>query len=187
MSSIFAVMASTFAGMFAVIALILAATGIYGVVAYRTQLRTHEIGIRVALGASRADVLRLVLMQGVRLTVVGLVAGTVAGLRPDALYRGYAVRRQRDRSDDGGRGGRDAWVDCGAGLLFPCAPGNGSRPGVRDPSAVSQCQERFCAPGFAFGGPERAGDLPSCKGEDSPTPGEDAKRQATCCRGWRAE
>ena len=75
MSSIFAVMQSTFAGMLAIIALILAATGIYGVVAYRTQMRTHEIGIRVALGASRRDVFRLVVMQGVRLTVAGVVLG----------------------------------------------------------------------------------------------------------------
>jgi len=80
MASIFAIIESTFARMFAVIALILAATGIYGVVAYRTQLRTHEIGIRVALGASRADVLRLVLAQGLWLTSIGLALGLAASL-----------------------------------------------------------------------------------------------------------
>jgi ABC-type antimicrobial peptide transport system permease subunit len=74
-SWMFAVMQSTFAGMFAVIALVLAVTGIYGVVAYRTQLRTHEIGVRVALGASRADVLKLVLRHGMWLTALGLALG----------------------------------------------------------------------------------------------------------------
>lgn len=75
MANTFAVMQSTFAGIFAFIALVLATTGIYGVVAYRTQLRTHEIGIRVALGASRRDVLRLVLLQGIKLTAIGLLLG----------------------------------------------------------------------------------------------------------------
>jgi predicted permease len=74
-ASTFAVMESTFAGIFAAIALILATTGIYGVVAHRTALRTHEIGIRMALGASLGDVQRLVLWQGLRLTAIGLSLG----------------------------------------------------------------------------------------------------------------
>src|SRR3569833_261596 len=74
-STIFPVMESTFAGIFAIIALVQAATGIYGVISFRTQLRTHEIGIRVALGASRADVMHLVLLQGIQLTVMGLALG----------------------------------------------------------------------------------------------------------------
>jgi ABC-type antimicrobial peptide transport system permease subunit len=75
-----AVIESALAGIFALIGLVLAVTGIYGVVAYRTQLRTHEIGLRVALGASRVDVLRLVLLQGVWLTGVGLALGLAFAL-----------------------------------------------------------------------------------------------------------
>jgi ABC-type antimicrobial peptide transport system permease subunit len=88
MSRIFAVMQSTFALIFAVIALLLAATGVYGVVAYRTQLRTHEIGVRMALGASRLDVLRLVLLQGLWLTVIGLVVGLALAFGMTRLIAG---------------------------------------------------------------------------------------------------
>jgi predicted permease len=80
MASIFAVMQSALAGMFALIGLVLAITGIYGVVAYRTQMRTHEIGVRMALGASRVDVLRLVLLQGLGLTGIGLALGLAFAL-----------------------------------------------------------------------------------------------------------
>jgi len=80
LASSFAVIQSTLAGMFAAVGLVLAITGIYGVVSYRTQMRTHEIGVRMALGASRVDVLRLVLLQGVWLTGIGLALGLAFAL-----------------------------------------------------------------------------------------------------------
>ncbi|MEN3368361.1 MAG: hypothetical protein V7609_504 [Verrucomicrobiota bacterium] len=64
-------------GAFAGLALILASVGIYGVMALSTTQRTREMGIRFALGASRADVLRLILGQGISLIAIGLIAGLV--------------------------------------------------------------------------------------------------------------
>lgn len=71
---------TTMFGLFALLALVLAAVGLYGVLAYTVGQRTHELGVRIALGAQRDDVVRMVVRQGVRVTGLGVAAGAVVAL-----------------------------------------------------------------------------------------------------------
>ncbi|HXW55045.1 MAG TPA: ABC transporter permease [Candidatus Cybelea sp.] len=73
-------MGGAFVGGFGILAMVLAAVGIYGLLAYVTRQRTHEIGIRMALGADPRDVLELVLRQGLKLAAFGLAIGLLASL-----------------------------------------------------------------------------------------------------------
>src|SRR5579859_6038881 len=87
MGAVFERIAVTFSSSFGLLALLLAAVGVYGVVAYATRQRTHEIGIRIALGAKRADIIRLMMAQGLRMTLAGLGAGLVVSLAATRILR----------------------------------------------------------------------------------------------------
>ena len=71
---------STLIGIFALVALALAAVGLYGVIAYSVSQRTHELGVRVALGATADRISRMVVREGVALTTLGAAAGVAASL-----------------------------------------------------------------------------------------------------------
>jgi putative ABC transport system permease protein len=73
---------------FAAVAMVLAAIGLYGVMSYSVAQRTKEIGIRMALGARRPDVVALVVKQGMMLVLMGIVAGTVLSLAMTRLIAG---------------------------------------------------------------------------------------------------
>ena len=73
-------MAATLLSIFGLLALSLAAIGLYGVMAYSVSQRTRELGIRVSVGAERRDIFKLILGQGLAISVVGLLAGLVAAL-----------------------------------------------------------------------------------------------------------
>jgi predicted permease len=79
----------TLLGLFAVVALGLAALGLYGVLAHAVALRRHEIGIRMALGAQRSDVLRLVLRHGLGLSLLGVAIGLAGAFALTRVLRNH--------------------------------------------------------------------------------------------------
>ena len=117
---------SAMLGTAGLVAVWLAALGLYGVIAHAVVRRTREIGIRMALGATPRDVLRLVVRQGAVPVGVGAAAGVALAFGGGPRHRRRAVRHRRDGSVGLGRGGRHAG---GGRCAGPRRAGAASRAG----------------------------------------------------------
>ena len=91
---------STLMGIFGTVALLLSGIGIYGVISYSVAQRTHEIGIRAALGASAGSLLRLIVSRGLVLALIGLVIGVGGALGLTRVMERLLMRRRSARPDD---------------------------------------------------------------------------------------
>ena len=117
--------------LFGTLALVVASVGLFGLMSYSVARRTNEIGIRMALGAQRYDVLRMVMRESMVLVAVGIVLGLVTALAAGRLRCDTPVRAPPDRSRDDCAGRRRHGWRRGAGRVSPCATRVESRPDGR--------------------------------------------------------
>jgi len=149
-SKLVAALSAALAGL----ALVLACTGVFGTVAYTVSRRVREIGIRVALGAAHEDVLRLIVRQGMRPVVIGIVIG-LAGAAAASTVFANMLRPEPARSDlVRDRAGRVP-RDCPGRVLHPRAPRTARR-------ADDRAADRVTRPRAAAAGRHPARPAPFC-------------------------
>ena len=118
-------------GTFAAVALALAMVGVFGVLAYSVQQRVREFGVRIAMGAAASDVMRLVLGNAAKLTLIGLAVGLIAAAAltrylSTLLYAGEAARPGHVRCRSAGAHRHRCDRGCSPGLASgACRPGGG--------------------------------------------------------------
>ena len=116
---------------FAVVSLLMAAIGVYGVVSYGVRQRTHEFSVRMALGAARSDVMKMVLRRGARLAGWGAAIGLAGALVATRALQTAAPRRERHRCGQLRRRGGDFGARSAARHVDPRSPGGERRAGER--------------------------------------------------------
>ena len=127
--------------LFAVLALTLSAVGIYGVLAFLVSQRTHEIGIRLAIGADSSRVLRMILGRGLGLALIGVAAGVARGVLPDRPDRHAASRHRAARRHDVRGRAHPAVAGRARRQLHPCAQSDAGRPADGLASGIGETRE----------------------------------------------
>lgn len=134
---------------FGVLALLVAGVGLYGAIAYDLAQRTHEMGVRTALGASRATLLRLVLRRSVAWTLAGLCAGATISVLAARWIQPFALRPVRNRSARvRERRARAVFPSRSSPEPSPpCAPPAPTPPSSSGPSSPRPIRSRRSVPG----------------------------------------